>query len=1013
MNFIAKNIRTLRNQYLLFIVTIILTILSTQVIIQFDLNQQNEDAHLINLAGRQRMLSQRISKLVLYIQDDIKEVNQINLAHLDTLEKIVLHWQEVHFSLLRGSEKFKLSDQKSPSIDSLLTASTPLLTNIVNACKKLAQQPDSAMVNMVVKSISDNELKFLNTMEKTVNTYQQEAETKLNNLKKIELVLAIISIIILLLELTFIFRPMVNGLKVNNTHLTKLNRELNSANNELHTTGEELRNNLDYVNSLKYEIELKGKQYHDVVENAHDMIYELDETGKFSYVNPIISRMAEYPKEEFLQKKYWDIIHPNHIESSIEFYKKQRNALQEYSYNELPIISSTGKTIWIGQNVRMFFKSSWVYKVSVIARDITTLKETQKKLEESEKLYRELSENSLDITALNNQEGIYTYVSSSVSKVLGYTPEELLNTSAYTLIHPEDIKPYKQALNNVLSEKTVQNIEYRVKRKNAQYIWMDSLIQPIVDKNQITANSYQTTSRNITLRKEFECELQKAKVVAEEATKSKSQFLSMMSHEIRTPMNAIIGLTDLMLQENPRVDQEESLKLLKFSGENLLTIINDVLDFSKIEAGKIMLEHIDFDLHALLKNLVLMLEQRAQDKGIQLQFNYDKNIPDIVKGDPVRIAQVVTNLIGNAIKFTEKGFVRVQITLLGMENHLHNVHISVHDSGIGIKEEQIKTIFENFSQAAADTTRKFGGTGLGLSITKRLLDLMNSKIHVESEPDRGSTFSFSLLMEEGKLEDTKKSQPLSLTKDFKKHAIKILLVEDNRVNQIVASNFLKKWGIEVEIANHGKEAVELVRKKIYQLILMDLQMPEMDGYEASQQIRTLNDDDPYFKNVPIIALTASAMVEIKDKVLKAGMNDFVSKPFQPEELHSKIGKYVLHNVEEDEKKRPLNLDLYAAGNNEFKRELAGSLIKNIEELQLAFHTSVQQTQAESYMKSYLKVKHTIKMLGDEEFYTLTEEIKNLLTENPEATKTLAEKLQLFDVLSKQLIEGLEEEIQTV
>jgi len=362
-----------------------------------------------------------------------------------------------------------------------------------------------------------------------------------------------------------------------------------------------------------------------------------------------------------------------------------------------------------------------------------------------------------------------------------------------------------------------------------------------------------------------------------------------MSHEIRTPMNGIIGLTNLILLDNPKPEHEESLKLLKFSGENLLTIINDILDFSKIEAGKIVLENIDFDLKSMLQNISKMLEFRAKEKGIKLMYTCDTDVPRMVKGDQVRLSQVLNNLVGNAIKFTTVGFVELDVRLLRQRDNQCEIVFTIKDTGIGIPEDKIATIFDRFSQAELDTTRKFGGTGLGLSITKRLLNLMGTTIQVKSVAGEGSTFSFTLQLEKGQEVSTAKDS-VDDTRIFSDRNIRVLVVDDNPVNLLVASKYLKNLGIVPDTAEDGEKAIEKIKSKAYHVVLMDLLMPGIDGYETTQKIRTL--EDSYFKQIPIIALTASAMNEIRDKALASGMIDFISKPFRLEELKSTIARYV-------------------------------------------------------------------------------------------------------------------------
>jgi signal transduction histidine kinase/ActR/RegA family two-component response regulator len=378
-----------------------------------------------------------------------------------------------------------------------------------------------------------------------------------------------------------------------------------------------------------------------------------------------------------------------------------------------------------------------------------------------------------------------------------------------------------------------------------------------------------------------------AKDEAERSSKAKAEFLSTMSHEIRTPMNAVIGMTNILLMEEPREDQLDRINTLKFSAENLLMLINDILDFNKIEAGKVDFERIDFDLKEVARNIKLSFDPAANAKGVTLNLQVEEGIPDLLIGDPTRISQIIINLVGNALKFTEKGEINIILSKRLRPGNQLEVTFRIRDTGIGISPKKLETIFETFSQGSSNTTRRYGGTGLGLSITKKLLELMGSRIQVQSRLGVGSEFSFRLNLDISQsIKETKvvaaNNNLLPSLKGYK-----ILLVEDNLINIKIADQILKKWDIEVFVAKNGREAVNMFSPGKYSLILMDLHMPEMDGYEATVEIRKLD------KNIPIIALTAAALVEDKQKVFAAGMNDFISKPFKPNDLYNKITKSIL------------------------------------------------------------------------------------------------------------------------
>ena len=400
--------------------------------------------------------------------------------------------------------------------------------------------------------------------------------------------------------------------------------------------------------------------------------------------------------------------------------------------------------------------------------------------------------------------------------------------------------------------------------------------------------------QDISDKKSDEERLILAKETAEKASRSKAEFLSTMSHEIRTPMNAVIGATNLLLDDEPREDQIANLNTLQFSAENLLVLINDILDFSKIEAGKIDFEEIDFSLETLLNSLYQALNIKAQEKELLLELNVANDVPKAVVGDPTRLNQILTNLIGNAIKFTKTGSVSMNVSLLYKKQDKLKLLFEVVDTGIGIDDDKINQIFESFSQENSGINRNFGGTGLGLAITKRLLEMQNTSIQVESVKGKGSTFYFELDLEVSTRNFQRKSETNQIK--FEQETLqgyKILLVEDNAINVMIARQFLEKWGMIVDHAENGLYGVEKVVENDFDLVLMDLQMPVMNGYESAMAIRKLEDKEK--ASIPIFALTASAMLEIQDQVFECGMDNFITKPFNPQELYSKMAKALQKN----------------------------------------------------------------------------------------------------------------------
>jgi signal transduction histidine kinase/ActR/RegA family two-component response regulator len=419
--------------------------------------------------------------------------------------------------------------------------------------------------------------------------------------------------------------------------------------------------------------------------------------------------------------------------------------------------------------------------------------------------------------------------------------------------------------------------------------FIHGILKGKVESVIIQYNQRKQLELELEQRKIIEKELKEAKRLEEEAVVAKKQFLSTMSHEIRTPLNAIINTINLLISDKPRKDQAEDMDVLKFSAENLLQLINEILDYSKIDAGKIEFEEIDFNVRKLIAGIQQSLQYGMVKNGIALEFKVDENVPTFLAGDSVRLAQIIFNLVGNALKFTEKGKVSFTASVYrDMDNYL-KLKFTISDTGIGIPEDKQQYIFEAFTQASASTTREYGGTGLGLAITKMLVEKQGGTIEVKSKQNEGTTFSVFLKFKKSE-KNQEEEKPHKTPEIHSLEGINVLVVEDNLINQNIVYRLLVKWNANADTAENGKIAVQKVRNNHYQLVLMDLHMPEMSGYEATQKIREMEGD--YYKTLPILAVTASAFAEDRKKICASGMNGYIIKPFHPAELNSKISRFL-------------------------------------------------------------------------------------------------------------------------
>lgn len=519
-------------------------------------------------------------------------------------------------------------------------------------------------------------------------------------------------------------------------------------------------------------------------------------------------------------------------------------------------------------------------KIIGTLQDVTERKRAEIDYKRSENKYKLVLETiKLAAVSLDSQ-GYVTFCNQHLANMLGYNQKELIGMHWFENFVPDELKIIIGDMlthNDVPSQYTnpiiCRNGEQRV------ISWQNTVTY---DENGMLK---ETTSigEDITDQQKATMELISAKELAEKSSKFKSDFLSIMSHEIRTPMNAVIGTTNLLLVDSPRPEQMEYLNILKFSGENLLAIINDILDYNKIEAGKLELNELKFDIHTLTQKIRQSFAAKATEKKLALELTIDDNIPKFLIGDQIRLSQILNNLIGNSVKFTLKGNINISLKTTQINDKQISILFTVSDTGVGISPASLAMIFDPFTQDSAN--QDHGGTGLGLAITKRLINLHNSDIQVQSTVGEGTTFTFEINFSRPVDETQKPITPISANSALNLDGMNILIVDDNKMNLLIASRFLKKWKAEVDEALNGQIAIDMVNAKPYDLIIMDLQMPVMDGFEATKVIKK---QTPL---IPIIALTADAMPETYDKALAAGMSDYLSKPFVPAVLFDKVSRY--------------------------------------------------------------------------------------------------------------------------
>jgi|GEM_PF-2464565 PAS domain S-box-containing protein len=883
-------------------------------------------------------------------------------------------------------------------------------------------------------------------------------------------------VLAIILSYGFLERYLIWRIRLLGNQLAAIRRKKNptlrltvTGRDELGTLTEDINQTLTALDEEESQREMAQREHKIIIDSLKEVIFRIDKEGKWTYLNPAWKELTGFSEKETLEKYFASSIYKD---DSIQAQDLVNNILESRTESgsvEVRYHTKSGAIRW----VQLFARSTrdGTGKVNGLTGtlfDVTERINAEKKLRENEKLYRLVSENSTDVIFRLTLQGDILYTSRASISILGYTPEELKNTWIYDYCHPEDSIRVQKAYQKILERGGTSTVEHQIRRKNGQYLWVESVGKPITDENgkPIVDEAGRTmeliiTTRDITERKNnekvlllrekalssascgvliadaskpefpttyantsfermtgygseewmgkpahfiagektdsnaldkiktafatatetdqtFLCyrkdgstfwnhmaitplydktgilthfisvltdvsdiksiqdELQKAKDMAESASKAKSEFLATMSHEIRTPMNAVIGFTDLMGGTPLNEQQKEFLSNINLSANSLLTIISDILDFSKIEAGKLDLDPQPTVLSQIIEESITTVKPKTDSKGLKLSYDIDPAVPSIVIVDGPRLGQVFRNLLSNAAKFTQRGHITISVKSQSIDSTHERLFFEVADSGIGIPHDKVGKLFQSFTQVDSSTTRKYGGTGLGLAICKKFCEMMDGSILVESVYGKGSTFKFNIKVgidqeflsppqqvvvkspplpegspfspvpqatTKGKTASPisakgKTASPIKTKSPFVAPAARtddqpyrIMIVEDNPANQLVLLKMLAQMNLAADMANHGKEAMELWLRQPYHIILTDLQMPEMDGIELTKALREREKGMGNGHPTYIVGVTANVLPEYREKCLQAGMDDFLVKPLRIDTLKKALMKY--------------------------------------------------------------------------------------------------------------------------
>lgn len=677
-------------------------------------------------------------------------------------------------------------------------------------------------------------------------------------------------------------------------------------------------------------------------EQAHFCVISTDTTGLITSINPGVFRLLGYAKNDLIgKKKLTDLIKENdlNLESKILIEKTGNKDLYGFEFLKAHALvdgervlrlnwhSKTGEIVpTFTSLIQLKDENNQLKGYVSVCHDITAQMNVEAALEESEENYRVMTERNPVMIWKSGVDGSKLYFNRTWYEFTGLKPEEIHRNSWVETVHPDDRNHYMDLYEHSIRHKKPYRAEFRMRYRDGSYRWVLASASPRYSSLG-EFRGFIGSKTDIHAQKEMMKVLEDTTQKALSSEKAERKFVTNMSHEIRTPITGILGIADLMSQMELDHESKDYLADIQISARNLLELVNNVLDFSKLQAGKMVIDYTPFDLFAKVEDIVKPFHFFADQKNIKLLTVIEPNVPQYLVGAPGKIGQILTNFLGNALKFTHQGSVEIRIAVQASNAKEVVLKFSVSDTGIGIPKDRVADIFKPFIQGDSSTTRKYGGTGLGLTISKEFAEAMRGEIGAESVQDQGSTFHFSIPMQVSSPEALNEGKSSDSSKDVRLKA-NLLVVEDNLINQKIATKLLESRGAKVEVAHDGQEALQKISKTNYDLILMDCQMPILDGYQATKEIR-----ETLKLKIPVIAMTAHALQGDREKCLAAGMNDYITKPIDKVQLF-KMLDFWLNTTQRNETgmREVQENDTYGVRLGEIEREHGSELLVELIDL---------------------------------------------------------------------------------